>query len=92
MELSDKFEIKLNELQREIGDIHKNVVGLQKDVEHMNMKLDAYVVASNERIIEINLKMQELQRQVYELEKKMIWASGVAFALATVLSYLIKLL
>jgi predicted RNase H-like nuclease (RuvC/YqgF family) len=86
----DKYDAKLDKMQNDLGTLNNGMTAMQKDIEHLTMKLDSFVVANNERINDLYNQFRELQNKTFELEKKLIWASGVAFALATVISYAIR--
>lgn len=76
-----KIESEFSELQKDVNNIQKILVALQKDIEHMSMKLDSYVVASSSEI-------KDLQQRVYKLESKIIWMSGFSAAIGAVVSFL----
>jgi predicted RNase H-like nuclease (RuvC/YqgF family) len=86
----DKYDAKLDKMQNDLGTLNNGMTAMQKDIEHLTMKLDSFVIANNERINDLYNQFRELQNKTFELEKKLIWASGVAFALATVISYAIR--
>lgn len=89
MEL-DKYEAKLDKMQTDLGTLNNSMTAMTKDIEHLTMKLDSFVVTNNERINDIHVQFRELQNKVFDLEKKIIWASGVAFAIATIISYALR--
>lgn len=76
-----KIDTDIAELQKDVNNIQKILVAVQKDIEHMSMKLDSYVVASSTEI-------KDLQHRVYKLESKMIWMSGFSAAIGAVISLL----
>lgn len=71
------------EVQKEISSIRETLVALQKDVEHIGMKFDAYLVVNKEEI-------RELKQKVHELEVKVVYMSSAAATIATIISLLLN--
>jgi len=82
-EVTSNTNTQMIEVQKEISGIRETLVALQKDVDHIGMKLDAYLLVSKEELRELKIK-------VHDLEVKVVYMSSAAATIATIISLLIK--
>lgn len=79
----EKMEQKINDMQKDISGIRETIVGISKDLEHMNMTLSAFVIANKE-------KTDNLEKRLEKVEHRVIWLSSIATLAGAIISLLLR--
>jgi hypothetical protein len=79
----EKMEQKINELQKDVTGIRETMIGISKDLEHMNMALSSFIITNKE-------KTDNIERRLEKVEHRVIWLSSIATLAGAAISLLLR--
>jgi wobble nucleotide-excising tRNase len=79
----EKMEQKINDMQKYLSGIRETIVGISKDLEHMNLTLSSFIIANKE-------KTDNLERRLEKVEHRVIWLSSIATLIGAAISLILR--